>query len=128
MTEPDGGCHTLAPAGYALPKAASDLITHAGTHGWATLVAWSPGAPSSGGPSLTVQVGRRLHAGEQPDARGDRWLYCLTWHSRDCAPGKLRLFGRILAQTPDAPWDHYGASIRAVRQVIAQNPGMQPAA
>ncbi|QDN60112.1 MULTISPECIES: hypothetical protein [unclassified Streptomyces] len=109
------------PPGYILPKAAADLVAHAQAHGWLTLVQWTP--PGYGGePFVSVQVGRLLHAGEQSGARGDRWTYNVTWHSRDCAPGRVRLFGRHLATTPEQPWLHDGPSVKAICAVIAQHP------
>lgn len=109
------------PSGYALPKTAVYLVAHAQVHGWLTLVQWTP-PDYTGEPFVSVQVGRLLRAGEQSDARGDRWTYNLTWHARGCAPGRVRLFGRRLAATPEQPWLHDGPSVKAICAVIAQHP------
>ncbi|MFI0736830.1 hypothetical protein ACH4PU_01795 [Streptomyces sp. NPDC021100] len=108
------------PHGYALPKAAADLVAHAAALGWRTLVWW--GTSSSDEPFVTVQVGRLLEQDAQPDHRGDRWTYRLTWHSRGCPPGRVRRFGRCLAQTPDQPWTHDGPSLKSIRQVVTDHP------
>ncbi|MGA5130827.1 hypothetical protein ACPCTO_13560 [Streptomyces olivoreticuli] len=114
-----------APDGYALPKAAADLVAHATAHGWLSRVGWA--ADISNAPLVHVAVGRRMTPDEQEQAEdrgeyGDRWCYELTWHSRDCAPGRLRLFGRPLAHTPEQPRWHDGPSVKGIRQVIADNP------
>jgi hypothetical protein len=110
-----------APEGYALPAQAASLIAHAQAHGWTTLVQWT--APGyEGEPFVTIQVRRTLAADEQPDARGDGWTYQFTWHSRGCPPGRLRLFGRHLATTPDQPWTHHTPSLKAVRDIISHHP------
>ncbi|MFG2269100.1 hypothetical protein ACGFNY_04920 [Streptomyces chartreusis] len=112
---------TIPPAGYELPKLAADLVAHAEAHGWTSLVEWT--SPDyEGEPFVTVQVGRKLRDGEMPDARGDKWIYKATWHSRDCAPGKVRLFRGTSAVTPDRPVYGDGPSIKAIRAVIEQHP------
>ncbi|MFE7077910.1 hypothetical protein ACFU96_48370 [Streptomyces sp. NPDC057620] len=116
---------TIPPAGYALPAAASGLIAHAEAHGWLALAQWTS-IDFDGDPFVTVQVGRQLADGEMPDARGSRWLYKLTWHSRDCAPGKVRLFGNGHAVTPDSPGGNYAPSVKAIRAVIEQHPAVTP--
>lgn len=112
---------TTPPPGYELPKLAADLVAHAEAHGWMSLVQWTP--PGYGGePYVKVQVGRKLRDGEMPDARGDKWIYEITWHSRDCAPGRVRLFRGTSAVTPDRPQYGDGPSIKAIRAVIEQHP------
>lgn len=111
----------IPPAGYALPKAAAGLMAVAHEHGWTAIAQWTPPG-YDGAPFVTVHVGRGLRPGEQPDARGNGWHYQLTWHSRDCAPGRLRLFGRCLAETPEQPCTHDGPSVTRVRAVIQQHP------
>ncbi|MFF8784725.1 hypothetical protein [Streptomyces sp. NPDC015125] len=109
------------PAGYSLPKVAADLIDHAKAHGWLAQAQWTyPGF--TGEPHVKVKVGRRLTEDERPLYRGTHWLFTLTWHSRDCSPGKVRKFGSGLAATPDNPALHDGPSIKAIRAVIADNP------
>jgi hypothetical protein len=109
------------PEGYALPKLAADLVAHADAHGWLSLVQWTP--PGYGDdPFVTVQVGRLVVESDGDLGPGDRWKYSLTWHSRGCETGKARLFGRILAETPDRPSVHDGPSVKAIRAVIEQHP------
>jgi hypothetical protein len=110
-----------APPGYALPKAATDLIAHAEAHGWMALVTWtSPGY--SGEPSVSVRVGRLVHAADGYVGLGDRWKFERTWHSRGCAPGKVRMFGNGHAVTPANPGGNYAPSVKAIRAVIEQHP------
>lgn len=109
----------VPPAGYALPKLATDLMAHAVGHGWKAAAQWS--APDyDDDPFVRVDVGRRLDGLE----RGSHWLYQLTWHSRGCSPGKFRLFGSGLAETPggSSGW-HDAPSVKAIRAVITANPG-----
>ncbi|MGA4875929.1 hypothetical protein [Streptomyces lydicamycinicus] len=109
------------PAGYALPKVAADLITHAKVNGWLARTQWTyPGF--TGQPYVKVEVGRRLTGDESPLYRGTHWLFVLTWHSRGCSPGKLRMFGNGLAETPENPASHDGPSVKAIRAVITDNP------
>ncbi|MGW0312072.1 hypothetical protein [Streptomyces flavidovirens] len=108
----------IPPQGYALPKAIEDLVAHAETHGWVSLIQW-PAPGDEGKPFVTVQVGRKTTDAE---SRGDAWHYQLTWHSRDCAPGKVKRFGSGLAKTPDAPQWHNAPSMKAIRAVIEQHP------
>ncbi|MEV4440433.1 hypothetical protein AB0K09_15690 [Streptomyces sp. NPDC049577] len=108
------------PDGYTLPAAAAGLIAHAHTHGWLADASWRDS--SSGEPSVTVQVGRRLTPAEQEHYLGLHWLYRLAWHSRGCTPGGLRLFGQGTAQTPDHPAAHSAPSVRQIREVIAAHP------
>lgn len=118
-------CEILAspPEGYALPSAAETLISHARTHGWKTSVEWT----STGGREVfaTVRVGRRVLPEETTGFRGDRWKFSYTWHSRGCAPGRLRLFGSGLAETPSSPRTHDAPSLKKTRQIIHDNPGLK---
>lgn len=111
----------IPPQGYQLPKSAADLIAHAEAHGWMSLVQWTPPG-YEGEPFVTVQVGRRLVEGEMPDARGSKWIYKLTWHSRDCAAGKVRLFGCGHSVTPDHPAGTDAPSVKSIRATIEQHP------
>ncbi|MFI0718887.1 hypothetical protein [Streptomyces sp. NPDC021224] len=110
------------PAGYELPRIATDLMAHAKAHGWQASLRWTPPG-YSGEPFMTVEVGRKLAGLERNQHRGDRWHYQLTWHSRDCVPGKVKLFRAGLASTPDNPADHDAPSIKAIRAIIEANPG-----
>ena len=104
------------PHGYTLPTTAADLITHAHAHGWDAWAQWAPDGGTSGGPFVTVHTGRVRSA-----ADGDRWHYQITWHSRDCPPGRVRLFSG-LASTPDHPASHDAPSVKDIRAVITANP------
>lgn len=108
------------PTGYTLPAIAVNLISHATAHGWLTGVQWQ--TSSSDEPYVTVHVGRKLVAGELDYHRGDNWYYQLTWHSRDCAPGRVRLFRAGLARTPLHPQWHDAPSVKGVRTVIETHP------
>lgn len=112
---------TESPDGYSLPKAAADLITHAHAYGWIAEAYWTP-ADSAGDPFVQVQVGRLLTEAERKKYRGPYWLYALTWHSRDCPPGRLRRFGTGTASTPDSPATHSAPSVKRIREIIAANP------
>lgn len=114
-----GEIAAIPPAGYSLPTAAEGLVTHAKSAGWLTLVQWSPEPGGDGEPFVTIQIGRKT---DDPDSRGPVWHYTLTWHSRDCAPGRLRRFGTALAQTPDMPQPHGAPSLKAIREVIDSHP------
>lgn len=129
-TEPLKGSEmtTEAPAGYALPKLAADLIEHAVVNGWKTAAEWH----SNGGETFVhVRVARMLITGEEPvdpadpyaTVRGDRWRYGLTWHSREAKPGQLKLFRGTLAQTPWHPQWADGPSVKGIRWVISRHPG-----
>lgn len=113
------------PAGYTLPKAAADLVAHAEAHGWLTLVQWDPEPGYEGDCEtfVTVQVGRRVVASDGYVGPGDRWVYKLTWHSRDCLPGRLRRFGAGHAVTPDCPAGGCAPSVRGISAVISTHPG-----
>jgi hypothetical protein len=109
------------PAGYELPKAATDLLAFAEAHGWMAQAQWT--SPEyDGEPYVSVQVARRVTEAERDQYRGDRWSYQLTWHSRDCAAGKVRRFGSGTAITPGSPSTHDAPSVKAIRAVIEANP------
>lgn len=109
------------PEGYALPKAASDLVAYAEAHGWRALVQWTaPGYP--GEPYVTVQVGRLVTEADGYVGTGDQWVYKRTWHSRGCAPGKVRLFGQGIASTPGHPAHHDAPSVKGIKAVISAYP------
>lgn len=110
-----------APPGYALPKAATDLVAHAEAHGWMALVQWTPPG-YSGEPYVSVQVGRLVHEADGYVGLGDRWKYEVTWHSRGCALGKVRMFGNGHAVTPANPGGNYAPSVKAIRAVMAAHP------
>lgn len=110
----------IPPEGYRLPSAAAGLISHAEAHGWLALAQWARDSASN--PFVTVQVGRKLTEAEATEHRGDTWLFKFTWHSRDCPPCRLRLFGTGTAKTPDEPWTHDAPSVKGVRAVIAEHP------
>ena len=112
---------SIPPAGYSVPKAAADLMSYAQSHGWSTEALWTA-LGYDGEPYLTVRVGRLLTGEERDGHRGDRWVYELTWQSRDCAPGKVRRFGQGTAVTPDQPATHGCPSLKAIRAVIAEHP------
>jgi hypothetical protein len=107
----------VPPSGYTLPTTAADLIAHAHAHGWDAWAQWTSDTGTSGGPFVTVHVGRR-----QSPAAGDFWRYELIWHSRGCPVGRVRRFGHGIAQTPDNPAPRGTPSVRSIRQVIAQHP------
>lgn len=112
---------TVPPQGYGLPKLATELVAHAEAHGWVSLMQWTP-PDYEGEPFVTVQVGRQLRDGEMPDARGDKWIYKITWHSRGCVTGRVRLFGGTSAVTPESPAYSGGPSVKAIRAVIERHP------
>ncbi|WP_412078981.1 hypothetical protein ACLF6K_37190 [Streptomyces xanthophaeus] len=102
----------IAPAGYELPKQAVELIDLAKAHGWISMAQWTP-------PDWEDEPSVLLHlAGKVGPGRA--FYYRITWHSRDCAPGALKLW-RKTAETPDQPRRHDAPSIKAIRAVIAAN-------
>lgn len=116
----------VPPEGYSLPAAAQALVDDAERSGWRALVQWTPPG-YEGEPFVRVQVGRRLSEDELNSGayfRGTGWNYSLTWHSRGCSPGKVRLFGRGGSTTPDMlPEQSTDApSVRVIRGVIRNNP------
>jgi hypothetical protein len=111
------------PAGYTLPATAQRLIDHAHAHGWQGLTQWypAPGQDEDAQRFVQVCVGRYCTPAELAAAgyqAARRWQYVLTWHSRDCPPGRLRLFGQGLAETPDRPAVHKAPSITAITAII----------
>lgn len=80
------------PAGYLLPAVAEGLVAHTEAPGWTALVQWTAVGYSTS-PFVTVLLGRL----GPPESRGGKWIYKLTWHSRDCLTGRLPLFGQRLA-------------------------------
>lgn len=102
----------IPPDGYTLPAEA---------HGWVALAQWTS-LGYVGDPFVTVQVGRLVTEADGYLGLGDRWKYNLTWHSRGCAPGKVRLFGSGIAVTPANPGGGYAPSVKAIRAVIEQHP------
>lgn len=119
-----------SPDGYTLPKTAAHLVAHAERYGWAARAIWVAGYEINE-PFVHVDVGRRIGIGEadpvdaaDPYApvRGNGWRYRVTWHSRGCPPGKLKLFRQPLASTPWRPHHHDGPSVKAIREVIARHP------
>lgn len=120
----------VPPAGYTLPPAAQRLIDHAHAHGWQGITQWypPPGQGEDEEPLVRVCVGRYCTEAEQAEHhRGAKWQYVLTWHSRDCPPGRLRLFGQGLAETPDHPAVHGAPSIAAITNIITAHPGSSAA-
>lgn len=117
----------IPPAGYTLPPQAAKLIAHAHAHGWQGEAQWTPPGWERQDlePFVLVKVGRWMEPGELEYSRSDMWLYKLTWHSRDCPPGKLRLSGSGLCRTPEYPAaeTHDAPSIKAITAVITQHPG-----
>lgn len=114
----------LAAPGYALPRAAGQLVSRAREYGWLSRVVWT--SVRNGHvdePFVTVGLARVLTEAEQDSGayRGDRWRYRLTWHSCDCPVGRLRLFSS-LAWTPDHPGWGPGPSLKAVRAVMSAHP------
>lgn len=114
----------IPPAGYELPKMAADLVAHAEAHGWLSLVQWTP-PDYMGDPFVGVQVGRRVTEADGYLGLGNCWKYQLTWSSRDCAPGKVRLWRKGLAETPANPGTHDAPSVKAIRAVIEQHPARE---
>jgi hypothetical protein len=99
----------VPPAGYLLPIAATNLLILAQEHGWRTAVQWA--TDTAGHPFAQIEVAHR-------PTDGAGWHYTLTWHNRDLPPGQVRLWGRILASTPEHPAWHHAPSLRAVRAAI----------
>ncbi|MFE9003171.1 hypothetical protein ACFYOY_13665 [Streptomyces sp. NPDC007875] len=116
----------IPPDGYTLPPQAAKLIAHAHAHGWQGETQWTPPGwerEEDREPFVLVKVGRRMEPGELEYSRSDVWLYQLTWHSRGCPPGKLRLFGAGKCRTPENPATHDAPSVKAIAAVITQHPG-----
>ncbi|WP_329492428.1 hypothetical protein OG618_37275 (plasmid) [Kitasatospora sp. NBC_01246] len=109
----------VPPPGYALPKAAADLIAYADARKWVADVHWFVTAGAD--PFVKVRVGRALSGAEAAGRRGNAWTYALCWHARGCAPGRVRLFGPILATTPDNPAMHNVPTVAAVIRAISDS-------
>lgn len=118
---------TIPPDGYTLPAQATKLIAHAHAHGWQGEMQWTPPGweREDREPFVLVKVGRWMEPGELQYSRSNMWLYKLTWHSRGCPPGKLRLFGSGLCRTPEYPaaQTQPAPSVKAITAVITQHPG-----
>lgn len=110
------------PEGYELPSVAAGLVDFAKAHGWATLVRWTYDHSDPPEPFVHVEVGRKLTDDEAKAYRSNLFHYQLTWHSRDCAPGRLRRFGAGLAKTPDNPQWCDAPSVKRIREVIHASP------
>lgn len=108
-----------APDGYTVPQIVADLVAHAVTHGWKTLLQWSE--EKDGAALLDIQIGRKADEG----SRGPHWLYKLAWA---CEPGASRRSGSGLAQTPDCPQWHDAPSAKKIWEVIAANPARKAGA
>lgn len=105
-----------APDGYSLPAAAQKLIECATAHGWSHSIRWtSPGY--FGSPFVRIQVGRL--GGETGN-----WTITYTWHSRDCEPGRVRLFGSGTMTSPGHQSPYGAPSLTAARKLIVENPVM----
>lgn len=102
------------PDGYTMPTAAAQLVERAEASGWTTAVRWTP-PDYDGEPHVKVAV-----------AQGG-WRYEVTWHSRGCQPGRVRLFSS-LAWTPERPAAHDAPSIKGICAVINANPATRGAA
>lgn len=110
------------PQGYALPPAAAGLVAHAESHGWQALVRWT--SPDfDGEPFVRVIVGRKaVDADYTGGMRGPVWRYSLSWHSRGCKPGRVRLFGSGVAETPNSPQPRDAPSVKKIREIISDHP------
>lgn len=89
--------------GYALPKAAVDLIDAATLSGWVTGWQWSP--EDFDEPFVKVAVGC-------PET-GEQFKY--TWHSRGAAEGKLRLFSKLYCKKHGHRWTD-GMSLKEAKR------------
>lgn len=124
--EPPTHIRRDAPEGYGIPKAAADLLEHAKVHGWSTLATWN--TDRNDAPFLNVQVVRPVRPCEaervyaHTSYQGPAWYYSKTWHSRGCAPGRMRLSGTGLTRTPSHPRLSDAPSVKVIRELIAANP------
>lgn len=87
-----------APEGFALPKAAVELINVAALSQWS--VGWTWDKDSGAAPFVTVHVGD-VDSGE---------YFKFTWHSRDT--GTLRLFSKLHRKASGCLWAD-GPSVKA---------------
>lgn len=103
-----------APDGYSLPAAAQKLIECTTAHGWRYSIQWTPPG-YVGSPFVRVQVGRL------GDETGN-WTIQYTWHSRDCEPGRVRLFGKGTMTSPGHQSPYSAPSVTTAMKMIAENP------
>lgn len=98
-----------APEGFALPKAAVELINISALSQWS--VGWAWDTDMDGAPFVKVQVG-------DPETRE---IFSFTWHSRDT--GTLRLFSKLHQEIAGGVWrdgPSVKAAIHRVREVAHQ--------
>jgi hypothetical protein len=107
---------TTAPEGYELPPAAVSLLETATEHGWRT--GWLWGSESGGSP-YTVTYGDCPYVTVRlaPSEEGPYLKY--TWHSRDCAPGRMRLFSKLIRPAGKDLWQD-GPSVKTMRKMIKE--------
>ncbi|MEU1824215.1 hypothetical protein ABZ502_17530 [Streptomyces abikoensis] len=105
----EAGVVFTAPGGYALPKAAANLLSHAEDHGWTAAQAWTP---YEDGFTLNLRVGRAAD-----DGLG--WQYDLSWF---CAPGVARRTRFGLSRSPGRRGLYDTPSVKAIQGVITANP------
>ncbi|MQS17471.1 hypothetical protein F7Q99_36130 [Streptomyces kaniharaensis] len=110
----------VPPVGFEVPKAGRELVEHARAHGWEAIEQWTHG-PGIAEPFYTVKVGR-VGGVEAGRPVGAGWAYSKTWHSRCAAPGKVRLFGSGVAETPQCPRSHDAPSLVEIQRVVAAHP------
>ncbi|MFJ4879725.1 hypothetical protein ACIP93_31605 [Streptomyces sp. NPDC088745] len=101
----EAGVAFAPPRGYALPKAAANLLSHAEDHGWAAAQAWTP---YEDGFTLNVRVSRAVD-----DGLG--WQFDLSWF---CAPGVARRTRFGLSRSPDRRGLYDTPSVKAILGVI----------
>lgn len=107
-----------------LPAKAQELLNLAEDHGWIFTASWHTNGWDE--QFVNVIVGRSLAARERDAYRsdgyhGNGWAFTLTWHSRDAAPGKLRLFRKALGRTPEHP-QYADYTLKYVRSIITDHP------
>ncbi|MFJ2780260.1 hypothetical protein [Kitasatospora sp. NPDC087315] len=108
----------VPPTGHTLPKPAADLIAHAHTHGWEAYPYWTHG-PGIENPFVLVHLAYLLTPAESANYRSDRWTFQYTWHSRGCAPGRMRRFGAGTVCSPGGLHNAPAPSLRTAIAVIA---------
>lgn len=107
-----------------LPTRAMQLVEHAEAHGWETACQWQHN--HHGETFVVVQVGRAATAQERVNFaangyHGKMWTFRTTWHSRNAAEGKLRMFGKTQGITPQRPQDA-DYTLNQVTAIIGENP------
>lgn len=113
----------VPPASY--PKSAVHLYRVAEVHGWLAAMEWHRTEDECW---LTVHVARKLKVSERltsalNGAHGPHWKFGATWHSRHATrPGTLKMFGRVLGETPDHPVVREYDSVVQVERLIQRNP------